>query len=239
MLNSKLAFNKETSKANKMKMKAVLFDLGGTLITASPIPEVMKEILKINGVERSLEEIEQARKAAEKHIDTENLPILGDKFWIQSNKQVLKQLGIRGDASFLAEKMTKLWWQYADVELYPDAEETLKTLKQHRLKMGLITNGLESDVREILPKIGLTGFFDVETTSDKVGKMKPNKEIFLYALEKLGIPPNKALFVGDMIEHDYKGAKESGLKALLIDRKNVIEENVEKISSLTELPNYI
>ncbi len=221
-----------------MKMEAVLFDLGGTLITTSPVSEVMLRILRIDGVERSLEEIEQARKAAEKYIDTETLPILGDEFWVQSNTQVLRHLGIR-DASSLAEKMTKLWWQHADVKLFPDAEETLKALKQRGLKIGLITNGLESDVREILPRIGLAGFFDVETTSDKVGKMKPKREVFVYALERLGVSPDKALFVGDMIEHDYKGAKECGLKALLVDRENIAGENVEKISSLKELLKQI
>lgn len=219
-----------------MEIKAVLFDLGGTLVKTSPIPEVMKKILEIYGVERSAEEIEQARKAAEKHVDIEELPILGDEFWVKWNAQVLEHLGIRKKLSFLAEKITKLWWHYSDVELYPDAEKTLKLLKQNGLKIGLITNGLESDVRDILPKVGLTGVFDVEIASNTVGKMKPRKEVFLHALEKLDVLPREALFVGDMIEHDYKGARESGLKALLIDREDdVNEENVKKIGNLTEL----
>ncbi len=223
-----------------MTIKAVLFDLGETLIKTSPVIEVTKKILEAYGVERSTEEIEQARKVAEKHIDIKELPTLGDEFWVRSNTQVLEHLRIRNDVSFLAEKMTELWWEYADVELYPDAERTLKLLKQKGLKIGLVTNGLESDVRDILPKVGLTGFFDVEIASNTVGKMKPSREMFLHALEKLNVLPYEVLFVGDMVEHDYKGARECGLKALLIDRENnAKEENIEKIGSLEELIKHI
>lgn len=223
-----------------MKIKAVLFDLGGTLVKTSPISETMKEILEIYGVERSPEEIERARKATEKHVDIKELPTLGDEFWIRWNTQILERLGVCGKVSLLAEKITKLWWCHAKVELYPEVEKTLNLLKQSGLKIGLITNGLESDVREILPKVGLVEFFDVEITSDTVGKMKPSKEIFLCALEKLGVMPHEALFVGDMVKHDYKGAKECGLKALLIDRENRVKEgDVEKIGSLTELLEYV
>ncbi len=223
----------------KTEIKAVLFDLGGTLVKTSPIPEVMKKILEIYGVKRSAEEIEQAIKAAEKNVDIEELPILGDEFWVKWNARVLEHLGIRGNVSFLAEEITKLWWHYSDVELYPDAEKTLKLLKQNGLKIGIITNGLESDVRDILPKVGLTGVFDVKVASNTVGKMKPSKEIFLHALEKLHVLPCKAVFAGDMIKHDYKGSRESSLKALLIDREDNVEEEVEKIGSLMELPEYI
>lgn len=223
-----------------MKIKAVLFDLGGTLVKSLPIPEVMKRILETYGIKRSTEEIEEARKTAEKQVDIKELPVLGDEFWFKWNAQILKHLKVHDNVPFLAEKITKLWWHYAEVELYPDAEKTLKLLKQKGLKVGLITNGLESDVKEILPKVGLDGFFDVKITSDTVGKMKPSKEMFLHALKKLDVSPHEALFVGDMTEHDYKGAKESGLKALLIDREgNVAEENVEKIGSLTELLEHI
>jgi putative hydrolase of the HAD superfamily len=223
-----------------MKIKAVLFDLGGTLVKSSSIPEVMKWILETYGIKRSTEEIEEARKAAEKQVDIKELPVLGDEFWFKWNAQILKHLGIRDNVPFLAEKITKLWWRYAEVELYLDVEKVLRLLKQKGLKVGLITNCLESDVKEILPKVGLDGFFDVEITSDAVGKMKPSKEMFLHALKKLEISPREALFVGDMAEHDYKGAKESGLKALLIDREgNIEEKGVEKIRSLTELLEHI
>jgi len=200
----------------------------------------MKKILEAYNVECSTEEIELARKAADEYMDIEELPILGDEFWVRWNMHILEHIGIRKNLPFLAKKVTELWWHYADVELYPDVEKTLKLVKQSGLKVGLITNGLESDVREILPKVGLTKFFDVEVASNTIGKRKPSREMFFYALKKLNVLPQEALFVGDMIEHDYRGAEESGLKALLIDReKNIKDEDIEKIESLTKLLEYI
>jgi len=223
-----------------MKIKAILFDLGGTLVQTSPIPEIFQKILQAHGVDRSTEEIEKARKTAEKQADIEMLPTLGDKFWFIWNAQVLEQLEIHNNVSLLAKRISELGWHYAKVELYPDVEKTLKLLKQSGFKIGLITNGLESDVREILPRVELMGFFDIEIASNTVGKMKPSKEVFLHALEKLDVLPHEAIFVGDTIEYDYKGAKECGLKALLIDREdNVKEEDVEKIGTLTEVLEHV
>jgi len=49
------------------------------------------------------------------------------------------------------------------------------------------------------------------------------------------VKPYEALFIGDRIEEDYNGAKNAGIKALLIDRENKIEKNMDKIQSLEEI----
>ena len=221
-------------------LKAVLFDLGGTLIKTAPVSEIFKRIMEDFGIKRSTEEIEEARKIVEKQFDIEDLTILKDGFWLKWNTQILEHMGIHENAQSLAERIAKQWWRYADTELYQDVEKTLDILRKRGLKIGLITNGLESDIKEVLPRVGLTDFFDVEVTSDLVSKIKPHKEIFLHALEKLGIKPQEAMHVGDKVERDYEGAKRCGLKALLIDRENnVAEEGIEKIQSLTEILNYL
>jgi putative hydrolase of the HAD superfamily len=221
-------------------LKAVLFDLGGTLITTAPVSEIFKRILEDFGVKRSAEEVEEARKTVEKQFDIEDSATLKDEFYPRWNMQILRHMGIRENARSLAEKIARQWWQYSDVKLYEDVEETLDMLKKRGLKIGLITNGLESDVKEVLPRVGLADFFDVEVTSDLVGKIKPHREIFLHALEELEVKPQEAMHVGDMVDRDYEGARRCGLKALLIDRDNSVRgEGVEKIQSLTEILNYL
>jgi putative hydrolase of the HAD superfamily len=70
---------------------------------------------------------------------------------------------------------------------------------------------------------------------DSCNCAKPAKEIFLYALNKLGVKPSEALFVGDSVVHDYEGAANIGIKPLLIDRKGKVPIQYHKIKSLTEL----
>jgi len=77
--------------------------------------------------------------------------------------------------------------------------------------------------------------FDVVVGMDTCGKAKPDKEIFLFALNKLGIHPEQALFVGDSVKNDYKGAEGAGMKPLIIDREGKAPSNVDKIESLTAL----
>ncbi len=216
-------------------MRAVLFDLGGTLIDTADIFEIWRRTLEAHGIKRSLREISLAHKEIEKQLDPKDYPRLSDEFYITWNLHILEKLGIRKNVQSLARKISGEWWDHSDVRLYPDAEEALKQLKKMGLKMGLVTNGFQSDIDQILPKVGLANFFDVTVGVDAVGKTKPDREIFLYTLKKLGVSPQAALFVGDQMETDYEGARKAGLKALLIDREDRIRKKVKKIRSLKQI----
>lgn len=220
------------------EVKAVLFDLGGTLIRPSndQIPYVMKRILKHCGIDRSLEEITHAWKEAEKGLDFRDLTRLLDEFWVQWNKRILNNLQVDSEDRNLAEFIKTHWWDYSDVSLYPDAKRILPILKQKGLQIGLITNGLQSDIDEILPKVGLQDFFHIVVVIDTLRMMKPDVEVFHYALRKLKTAPANAVFIGDEVEADYKGAQRSGLTVYLINRDGKVhDENLNEISSLDDL----
>ena len=219
-----------------MKLKAVLFDLGGTLIHTPDIPKVRQQMLKAKGVLRSVEEIADARKEADTRIGGyKDLANLREEFWVKWNTEILKNLGISRDREFLARWISDAWWDYANARLYPEVRKVLQRLRKSGFKLGVVTNGLKSDADKLLPQVGLTDAFDIVVVTDSVGKMKPDKEIFLYALEKLDIKSHEALFIGDQIEEDYNGAKNAGIKALFIDRENKTAKNADKIQSLEEI----
>ncbi len=220
----------------KHQLKAVLVDLGGTLVKTSEIPRVMKRILERRGIDRSLKDIRQAWKAAEEGLDFGDLTRLLDEFWVRWNERILRNLRVQSDIRSLAEFIATHWWNYCDVTLYPDAERALPLLKAGNLRIGLVTNGLQSDIDAILPKAGLEDFFDVVVVIDTLGKMKPDVEVFHYALRKLETAASDAIFIGDEVEADYEGAQNSGLTPYLIDRNSRVHDSrVNKISSLDEL----
>ena len=223
-------------ESSERQVKAVLFDLGGTLLKTTEIPYVMERVLKDRGVNRSLEEITGAWKKAEESLNFRDLTRLLDEFWVQWNVRILRNLRVKSDIRVLAEFIASHWWDYSNVTLYPDAEKILPLLKERGLKIGVVTNGLRSDVDEILPKVGLEGFFDVVIVIDTLRRMKPDVEVFQYALERLGVESSEAIFVGDEVKADYEGAKRCGLTVYLIDRDGKVQdEGVRKISSLEEL----
>ena len=223
-----------------MRFKAVLFDLGGTLIKTADIPEIYKRILESYGVKVSSDQILKAHRKNEKEIDVVKGQLeLGRSFWVKWNLKVLEEIGIQQNREFLAKKIDELWWEYADLEVYSDVMETLAQLRAKGVKTGIVTNGLKSDFQKILEKLKLTNCFDVVVGVDTCNKGKPDREIFLYALDKLRVHPKKALFIGDSIKYDYEGAKGAGLKPLIIDREGKTPPNLDTIRSLTEVLSFI
>ena len=94
---------------------------------------------------------------------------------------------------------------------------------------------LQSDIDAVLPKIGLTNFFNTTVASDTVGKTKPDSAIFLFALEGRGVEADEALCVGDDLERDCEAAEGIGIRALLIDRKGELSGRVDTIRDLRKV----
>lgn len=219
-----------------MPLKAVLFDVGLTLTKTAPFPEIYKRILARFGVEVSLSDIVRAQKATESEFDIADYSInRREEYWTEYNAWLLEKLGVQKRRFFLAGKIDKLWWKYSDLQVYPDVEPTLSQLRAKGLKLGIVSNGLRKDLEHILGKLRLKKWFDVVVGIDSCNCVKPTKEIFLHALNELRIQPNEALFIGDSLETDYKGAADVGIKSFVIDREEKLSGEYDKIKSLTDL----
>lgn len=121
------------------------------------------------------------------------------------------------DACGIAEApLDALWEIYAsarnNVELYPDALPALERLGA-LLPVVSLTNG-NAD----LERIGLHMHFAHRISARDIGTAKPDVRIFLAAAERLGIPPEQILHVGDDPELDIVGAREAGLRTAWINR---------------------
>lgn len=220
-------------------MKAVLFDLGGTLVRTAPIPEIFMRILRKHEVHLSSDRIEKAFPEVADEMSLESFKLPYKEFWRVYNMRVLKRFGVKGNLERIADILTEEWWDNADLEIYPEVKETLRTLRQRRLKIGIISNGFQTDIYEILSRTSLEDKFDITVGVDDIGKPKPHREIFLYALEKLKIKPYESLFVGDNPQTDYEGAEAAGLNPLLIDRSDKIQGAYRKIREIREIINYL
>jgi putative hydrolase of the HAD superfamily len=93
------------------------------------------------------------------------------------------------------------------------SEALLDSLRDRGLKTGLVSNAwdprwlLERDLADM----GLLERLDAIVFSSEVGVRKPRPEIFYRALDELGVDPGRAVFVGDRLEADIKGASELGM----------------------------
>ncbi len=229
-----------------MTIKAVLFDMGGTLNKADVEHpgEVLQRILASLGISKSLDEIKMVWLNAEKEAEETNLlslfgKIQREEYWHKWDSLVLKHLGIEENVE-LAKTVQSKWFDFMDFTLYPESKEVLKELRKRGLMLGLISTAYEEEINLVLEKVDLERTtFDVIVGVEAAQCMKPHPDVFKYALRKLKIRPEEAIFVGDSVEADYKGAKNVGMYALLIDRTGKTQDDLKTIKNLKEILSHI
>jgi putative hydrolase of the HAD superfamily len=221
--------------------------MGNTLVKYDyGVPEeVFQKVLFSLGISRSLDHMKKAFSNAKKDAeDNKLLASLGkierNKFWHRWDSLVMKHLGIE-DHEELAHLFThSKWMDFVDSTLYPDVMEVLFELKRRGLKLGLISNGYAEEIDFVLEKAGFEkATLDIIVGVDTVKDVKPNPDIFKYAISQLNVKPEEAIFVGDNVQVDYAGAENAGLKALLIDRTGTQQMDLRKIKDLREILSHI
>ena len=89
----------------------------------------------------------------------------------------------------------------------------LESLRERGLKLGLVSNAFDPGwlLHRDLEQMGLSQRLDFSVFSSEVGTRKPHPAIFERALDALGVEPGNALFVGDRLYEDIRGAGELGM----------------------------
>jgi len=118
--------------------------------------------------------------------------------------------------------------------LFPFAKEILRYLSNKQYELHLITNGFEKTQHSKLKHSGLEEFFKEVITSEGSNSLKPNKEIFDYALAKTGAKKEQSIMLGDSIEVDIIGAKEYGIDQVYINHAG-IEPSMKPTYTVTSL----
>jgi putative hydrolase of the HAD superfamily len=103
-------------------------------------------------------------------------------------------------------------WNRAD----PQAETALARLAARGVRAAVISNS-NGSVRSILAELGLAKYIEFVIDSGEVGVEKPDPRIFRFALERAGLEPDDAIYVGDLYSIDVLGARGVGMEAMLMD----------------------
>ena len=125
---------------------------------------------------------------------------------------------ILGDAARRAElhDRTRDHWRHPTGTLYPDAGDLLRAL-HGRVVTGILANQ-EASVVDALTRDGLSPFIDVWGVSAAVGHEKPSPEFFRWALDEAGVPPERAVHIGNRLDTDVRPAKALGLGTVWVLR---------------------
>lgn len=121
--------------------------------------------------------------------------------------------------------------------LFPDTKEVLQYLTDKGYNLHLITNGFELTQHAKLRHSGLAVFFKHVITSEGSESLKPQKEIFDYALNKTGAKVEESIMIGDTLDVDILGAMNAGMDQVHVNY-NGSEQNIQPtytIKTLMEL----
>lgn len=94
---------------------------------------------------------------------------------------------------------------------FPGAAETVAELQRRGYGLAIVTSKRRRVAMRGMELCGLVSHFDVIVTPEDVTEAKPHPEPVLFALEKLGVAPHEALFVGDS-PHDVAAGRAAGTR---------------------------
>ena len=125
--------------------------------------------------------------------------------------------------------------------LFPYTIEILEYLKQKDYKMHLITNGFESVQFKKIKNSGLQDYFIEVITSEASNSLKPQKEIFEYALKNTNASIEESIMIGDNESADIQGGINIGMDTIFVNHIQVVPTvpATYTITHLKELENIL
>jgi putative hydrolase of the HAD superfamily len=228
-----------------LTIRTVFFDLGGTLLMMRR-DRIISKILTGEGYPVRPENVHAAyfraepswlRIYGERRMDGEET----EEAYRQLDAMICRLLFPRQPADEVERLsgLTRSQWPTVEktipLELYHDAVPTLERLKSEGYTMGLVSNAPPDTVKAV-EFLGLPRYLPVIVISGVVGVSKPNPEIFRIALSRSGAEPNEAIHVGDVYEADVLGARNAGIKGLLIDRDGLqADADCPRVTTLSDI----
>lgn len=204
-------------------IKAVIFDMDGVLIDAKDWHyDALNQALRLFGLEISRADHLTTfdglptRRKLEMLTVTEGLPVELHGF-LNDLKQAytMEIVNARCRPTFIHE--------YA-----------LAKLKSRGIKLAVASNSVRNSVVAMMERSHLAVYLDVMLSNEDVSKPKPDPEIYIRAMEQLGVQPQEALIVEDN-EHGIRAARASGAHVLVVKTVHDvnlfnIERRIEEIS---------
>lgn len=96
---------------------------------------------------------------------------------------------------------------------YPDVVEVLTELKAMGIKLAIVSTKRNDMIERGLTLLGANHLFDIKIGTDDVAHVKPHPEPVLLALERLNVPKEQAMMIGDN-SHDIEAGNNAGVTSV-------------------------
>jgi len=238
------------------EIKAVLFDLGDTLLEFGPFSTTKAFLEGARSTYAFLQDHGQPIRCFAWYF-LSNLVRLRTRYLIADLRhqdfdslEVLRAVGAKLGVQLSPEQWQQFAWLWYEplsrrARIEPGLEESLACLTRMGLKLGIVSNTFvnRATLQRQLQLVGLLEFFPVQLYSYEYHVRKPSTELFQIAADKIAERAQNILFVGDRIDNDVLPALKSGMWAALkeahTNRGKKLPPGAVKIRRLAELPVLI
>jgi len=238
------------------KIKAVLFDLGETLLNFGKVNTTR---LFRQGAISSYDFLKNSGQPVDSfnYYYWRNLIALRIWRWLSNitgsdfdTLALLRKAGTKRGVKLNPEQWRHLAWLWYEPlskigRTEPKTKETLAVLKNLGLKLGIVSNTFVNgcSLDKHLKQLGILDFFTVRVYSYEFDFRKPNAQIFKVAAKKIGETLENILYVGDRIDKDIKPAVKTGMQAVLkaayTNAGKKVPQGAWKINRICELPGLV
>ena len=195
-------------------IKAIIFDAYGTLFDVNSAAEKCKNKIGnkweafANYWRTTQLEYTWLRSLMNRHKD----------FWQITEDSLDKSMKAFNIDVLMREELLNL---YKVLSPFKEVPETLKTLKEKKFKLSILSNGTPSLLNELVKSNNLDIFFDDIFSIEEVGVYKPNAKVYDIPIKKYNIKKNEVVFLSANT-WDVSGGGNYGYEAIWVNRNNNI-----------------
>ena len=228
-------------------VEVVYFDVGGTLVCSDYAHmDLLHQALVSIGYKVARDEVVEANDLARRavarrrrrHVARMDIN-LASRMWLDNLATALRLDIVGKDLERELSLAIREIETRSVVVVDPDVPALLEALRARGIRLGIISNW-SADLPEYLAKRNLAHYFEAIVASEAVGSPKPHREIFLRALAAMNCKPDHAVHVGDDYWADVVGARDIGIRAILIDRDGEsVHSDCATIKRLREIEGLV
>jgi len=191
-------------------LRGVIFDMDGVIVDSEPYSmRALVDVLREHGVEPTVEELRRSygRKIGEDLVD------------------YFRAHGVTADLGAAVARKRRRYFELAAGKLrpFPGVLTLLDRIRDRGYRIGLASSGDRDKVAFSMRALDLDGRFAIVVTGDDIGRSKPDPEIYLTAVGRLGVEPAACLAIEDA-PNGVRSAKRAGLGCLAVTNSVSREE---------------
>jgi putative hydrolase of the HAD superfamily len=223
---------------------AVFFDVDFTLIHPGTRFQAIgyQESCARHGVLVDASLFEHAVRGAAAVLDSAD-QLYDHELFVGYTRRIIELMGGESPAADrVARELYAEWAEHHHFTLYDDVLDSLRGLAARGVRLGLISNSHRC-LASFQSHFELEDLISAAVSSSEHGFMKPHPAIFQAALGMMQVAAADAMMVGDSLAHDVLGARNAGMRGVLLARGGGVVDDlpagVPVIRSLRELVTLI